>query len=249
MWTLDAACEPPRWRCDDAGSVVLAFSTRQGGTSEPPFDSLNLGRSTVDDHRRVAENRRRLIHSLGLSIDRLATAGQVHGTAVERVESPGHTPGRDALVTTRSGLALAVSTADCLGLLLHAPGAVAAAHAGWRGVADGMPATALRALLDAAGCDPRHVHIHLGPCIRACCYEVRDDVLTRFPEEFRHSRDGSWYLDIPGAARQVLVREGVPEANILDTGACTACEPHWYFSHRRDRGTTGRLWAIAALRD
>jgi YfiH family protein len=248
MWTLDASREPPCWRCDDAGSAVLAFSTRQGGTSEPPFDSLNLGRSTVDDPGRVAENRHRLIRALGLSIEHLATAGQVHGTAAERVASPGHSPARDALVTTQPGLALAVSTADCLGLLYEAPGAVAAAHAGWRGVAEGMPAAALAALTAAAGCSPRQARVHLGPCIRACCYEVRDDVLARFPAPFRQHREGRWYVDIPGAARQALLDAGVSETHVHDTGACTACEPHWYFSHRRDRGATGRLWAVAALR-
>ncbi len=247
MWTLDAGLAPPRWRWDAPGDGVLAFSTRRDGFSRPPYDSLNLGRSTDDDDGAVAKNRRRLLDALGVSA--LATAGQVHGADVSRVTAPGHSPGRDALVTTVPGLALAVTTADCLALLYHAPGAVAAAHAGWRGIAAGMPRAALDALTAAAACAPERVSVHLGPCIRSCCYEVREDVLERFPAAFATRRGDRWTLDIVAAARRGLIDAGVPESRIFDTGACTACEPYWYFSHRRDRGVTGRLWAVAAIRD
>ncbi len=226
---------------------MLAFSTRQGGVSRPPFDTLNLGRSTVDDPAAVAENRRRLLDALGLDPGALATAGQVHGIELAHVTAPGHSPGCDALVTTVPGIALAVTTADCLPLLFHAPGAVGVAHAGWRGLADDMPGAALAAVADAARCAPERVTVHLGPCIRSCCYEVRDDVLQRFPSEIASRRDGRWYLDLPAAARRTLLAAGVPASRIFDTGACTACEPYWYFSHRRDRGATGRLWGVAAL--
>ncbi len=249
MWTLDASVSPPHWRLVAPGDALLAFSTRRGGLSDPPFDSLNLGRSTLDDAAAVAENRRRMLAALGLAPAALATAGQVHGTAVARVTGPGHTPDCDALVTTARGVALAVTIADCLPLLFHAPGAVCAAHAGWRGIAAGMPRAALDAMCEAAGCAAARVTVHLGPCIRSCCYEVREDVLSQFPPEFAERRAGRWHLDLPAAARAVLGAAGLPEPCIVDTGVCTACEPYWYYSHRRDQGRTGRLWAVAALRD
>jgi YfiH family protein len=248
MWTLDDASSVPHWRPATAvPGVRLAFSTRRGGVSDPPFASLNLGRSTLDRPDAVAENRARLLNALGLSPDRLVTAGQVHGTRVVEASAPGHQPDCDALVTRIPGLALAVTTADCMSLLYVAPGAVAAAHAGWRGTADGMPGAALAALCSLAGCAPDRVHVHIGPCIRGCCYEVGEEVSSRFHPATVRQVSGRARLDLPTAALLQLEELGVPRPSIHDTGACSACEPYWYFSHRRDEGRTGRLWGVAAL--
>ncbi|HVP14216.1 MAG TPA: laccase domain-containing protein, partial [Terriglobales bacterium] len=132
MWNLDRAAAVPLWRPAPAGiSSVRAFTTRRGGVSEPPWESLDLGLSTGDRPEAVRENRRRVLASLGLDGGRLVTAGQVHGAAVRCVSEPGHQPGCDALMSLTPDLALAISTADCMSLLFTAPGAVAAAHAGW----------------------------------------------------------------------------------------------------------------------
>ncbi|MGH7742093.1 MAG: polyphenol oxidase family protein [Candidatus Eiseniibacteriota bacterium] len=246
MWNLDPESPLPMWRAPGAGpGVSLAFSTRRGGISAPPFDTLNLGRSSADQPEAVAENRRRFLASLGLESAALATAGQVHGRRVERALEGGHYRDCDALVTTRAGLVLAVTTADCMSLLLVAPGAVGAAHSGWRGTADGMPRAALDSVCEAGGVTSGEVTVHLGPCIRGCCYEVGPEVAARFPAESLRTEGGRSWLDLPTAARMQLRAGGVTQ--IHDTGACTACEPYWYFSHRRDHGSCGRHWAIAAL--
>ena len=248
MWKLDATLAVPHWRPAQAvAGALLAFSTRRGGVSEPPYASLNLGRSTDDRPGAVAENRTRLLTTLGLAPAFLATAGQVHGARVVEVAAPGHQPECDALVSRVPGLALAVTTADCMSLLYVAPGAVAAAHAGWRGTADGMPEAALAALCASAGCGPKHVHVHIGPCIRGCCYEIGEDVAVRFPAPAVRPTSGRPRLDLPTAARIRLESAGIPRDSIHDTGACSACEPYWYFSHRRDEGRTGRLWGVAAV--
>src|SRR6266567_1953593 len=128
MWRLDADGPLPRWCLDqDAGEAALAFTTRRGGVSKAPYESLNLGRSTGDRPAAVNENRRRALATVGLGEDRLATAGQVHGAAIREVHAPGHTPDCDALFTRERGIALAITTADCLPLILLAPGAVAVA--------------------------------------------------------------------------------------------------------------------------
>src|SRR5215510_13742216 len=134
MWILDPDAAVPHWRQRerDPGAVLL-FSTRRGGVSRAPFDTLNLGRSTEDDTAAVRENRARLLRLADLAPDRLATAGQVHGARVVEVVAPGHHAECDALVTRVPGVVLAVTTADCMSLLYHAPGVVAAAHSGWRG--------------------------------------------------------------------------------------------------------------------
>jgi len=231
----------------------MGFSTRRGGVSRAPYDTLNLGRSTADEAAAVTENRRRLLLGLGLDPERLATAGQVHGAGVAIVDGPGLTADCDALITTRPGLALAVTAADCLPLLLAAPGGVAAVHAGWRGAAAGVAETALVALAAATGCEPALVTAHFGPCIRDCCYEVGPEVASRFPDSVvrrLQSREPGGRevlrLSVPDAVRFRLAAAGVPEGSIHDTGACTACAPDWYYSHRRDRGVTGRHWGVIA---
>ncbi len=249
MWRLDRGAELPLWQPRDADSgAVLLFSTRLGGVSRTPFDALNLGRSTEDDPGAVAENRSRVLRHAGFGPDQLATAGQCHGTRVTEVLAPGHHPDCDALVTRVPGVALAVTTADCMSLLYFAPGAVAAVHSGWRGTADGMPTAALEAVCRLAGCAPDAVRVAIGPAIRGCCYEVGEDVAERFPAEAVRTTSGRPRLDLPIATALVLRAAGVREESLTDTGACTSCEPNLYFSHRRDRGRTGRHWGVAALR-
>ena len=247
MWTL-ADDSVPAWRLvDEPRGLRVAFSTRRGGASEPPYHTLNLGRSTADAPDAVTENRRRLLESLGLDPARLATAGQVHGADVVAVDGPGLAPRCDALVTREPGLALAVSSADCLPILFHAPGAVAAAHSGWRGTVAGVPEATLRAVSRAAGVSPDRVRAHLGPCIRDCCYTVGPEVAGQFPPAAVREVNGELRLSLPVAVRLRLLEAGLPANALEDTGACTACEPHWYFSHRRDQGLTGRQWGLVAL--
>ena len=249
MWTLDSKAEPPRWRLADPSPQHLAsFSTRRGGVSVAPFDSMNLGRSSGDDLAAVEANRARLLAALGLSPAHLATAGQVHGAGVRIVEAPGHHPECDALVTTRTDLVIAVSAADCLPILFLAPGGAAAAHAGWRGLVAGVAAATLVELARVAATGVPAVTIHFGPCIRSCCFQVGSEVARQFPADVVESRAGSLYVDLPAAARRSLLNAGAVSEAISDIGACTACEPHWYYSYRRDHGRTGRLWGVAGVR-
>jgi hypothetical protein len=195
----------------------------------------------------VEENRRRVLDALGLDPARVATAGQVHGTRITRVHAPGLHSGTDGLVTPVPGLVLAVSGADCLPLLFAAPGAVAAAHSGWRGTAEGMPGAALDAVLALASAVPLDVRVFMGPCIGACCYRVGSEVAERFPAAAVHRGGDGPRVDLAAAARLQLEARGVPALAIDDPPACTACHPRWCFSHRRDRGVTGRLWGLIAL--
>ena len=248
MWTLDVTLDPPLWRPLHANrAAVLGFSTRRGGVSEPPYDTLNTGRSTEDRPDAIAENRTRFLKALSLDPERLSTAGQVHGARVTRVEAPGLHAECDALITSEPGLALAVTVADCVPILLETPGAVGAVHAGWRGTAARIPQAAAAALSALAGAPASEIQVHIGPSIRACCYEVGEEVAQRFPEAARVRHGESWHLDLVAAARMQLCDIGVPETSISEVPACTACDPYWYFSYRRDGPRSGRLWAVAAL--
>jgi len=250
VWSLDAVAAVPSWRLlNEPSGARLGFSTRSGGVSDGPYATLNLGASTGDRPEAVAENRRRLLESLELRPARVVTAGQVHGTAVALMTEPGLVRNHDGLVTRVPGLALAVSSADCLPILFTAPGTVAAAHAGWRGVVAGIAEATLVALCQTAHTASAGVHVHLGPCIRECCYVVGPEVAALFPHEARREFEGRTYVSLPTAVSLRLRSAGVPAEAIADVGACTSCEATRYFSHRRDRGLTGRHWGVAAVRE
>jgi YfiH family protein len=225
-----------------------AFSTRVGGVSSGPYESLNLGILTDDDPGRVRENRERLVARLGLDGDRVAMGRQVHGAELARwgPASPhsafrgpvGEMAEVDGHVTDEAGLALLVLAADCLPVALAAPGRVAMLHAGWRGVAAGILARGVEAFDQP----PAAV---IGPGIGACCFEVGPEVVAQFS-------------DVPGAARdRMLDLRRVAEARLREAGVadvqhvdlCTSCRADLFFSHRRDGGLTGRqgglVWRTA----
>jgi hypothetical protein len=246
--------------------VRALMSTRAGGVSAPPFDSLNLRPpalrgDAVDRPEAVVENQRRFAQALGADPVWL---DQVHGADVLRLGA-GHLragaglPRADASVSTAPGIACAVLVADCLPLLLcSADGsAVAAAHAGWRGLAAGVVDNTVAALGAAAGCGPDRLLAWLGPCIGQAAFEVGADVLLAFgsdpdapdPALFRPSPrpDGSprWRADLAALARRRLQLLGVRQ---ISGGVwCTVTDDSRFFSFRRD-GRTGRMAAAIALR-
>ncbi|HTU03044.1 MAG TPA: peptidoglycan editing factor PgeF, partial [Candidatus Sulfotelmatobacter sp.] len=244
-----------------AGSVIHAFSTRQGGVSRGPFATLNLGQSVGDDPAAVQENRRRFFGRFDLELDRVVRVKQVHGDQVLVVDAPlARRPGfpsmlieeparYDAMITNLAGFALVVSTADCVPILIHdrVTEVIAAVHAGWRGTARRIAAKALAAMEAVYDVSPLNCHVAIGPAIQQCCYEVDQPVkevlaaaVVGDPGLVR-SRPGHWLADLPGANRDILHEAGVPLENIENIGLCTACRPDLFFSHRRDRGRTGRM--------
>ena len=209
---------------DLPGGTAL-FTTRRGGVSEGPYASLNLGLLTQDDAERVAENRERVRSAVGAQ--RLAQGRQVHGTRV--VVDAGDLEEADGQVTTRPGVAAIVLTADCLPVALAGPAGIGVVHAGWRGLSAGV----LEAGVEATG---GAVAAAIGPGIGPCCYEVGDEVRAVFGT-------GGRTLDLKAVARARLKAAGVREVH--DCGLCTACDAERFFSHRRDRGLTGRQAGLA----
>lgn len=227
-------------RADLPGGAVV-FTTRRGGVSAPPYDSLNLGPWTDDDPAAVAANRERAAALAGRP---LAGVRQVHGTAVHRAHEPQTASVEaDAVLTTRADLAVSVLVADCLPILLVAPRGVAAVHAGWRGLAAGILERSIAALLAATGDGPAEVQAAIGPGARGCCYEVGDEVRAAFAAHGPDvRRDGR--IDLPRIASRLLADAAV--GAVHDSGLCTLCAPDGVlFSHRRDHGTTGRQAGIA----
>jgi polyphenol oxidase len=208
---------------DLPGGTAL-FTTRRGGVSEGPYASLNLGLWTDDDAGRVHDNRERVQVQVGAS--RLAQGRQVHGTRVV-VDAEGIEEA-DGQVISGRGVAAVVLVADCLPVALAGPERVGVVHAGWRGLAAGV----LEAGVEATGA----VCAAIGPGIGPCCYEVGDDVRAVFGTSERT-------LDLKAIARARLEAAGVRD--IHDCGLCTSCDAERFFSHRRDRGVTGRQAGLA----
>ncbi len=218
------------------------FTTRRGGCSRGACASLNLGRWTDDEPAAVARNRDSIQQDLGV---RFAYGRQVHGTAITVAASATEQPEEaDGQLTAIPGVAPMVLTADCLPIALAGRGVVAMLHAGWRGLAEGIVAEGVAAMRQLAPAGAR-LAAAIGPGAGACCYEVDEEVHSRFAPRGAEVRRGT-NLDLKGVARLELERAGVAE--IHDVGLCTICSnPALFFSHRRDSGVTGRQAGVAWL--
>jgi hypothetical protein len=225
------------------------FTTRGGGASAGPFESLNLGGLVGDDPALVAENWARLERATGL---RFARVRQVHGARAVLADAPSHPVDEaDVVVSRAAGVAACVSVADCVPILLADPGtgAVAAVHAGWRGTVARAAAEGVLALAREAGAPPERLLAAVGPSIGPCCYEVSPDLAARFRGELGPEavREGSPpRIDLWGANAAVLRAAGVRADRLAILRRCTACEPELFYSHRRDAGRTGRQVAFIA---
>ena len=223
------------------------FSTRQGGVSEGPYESLNLGILTDDKPDRVVENRGRLARAAGVDAGRVVMGWQVHGTDLREWDGPDpqvayaqpgdkELPRVDGHVTGATGLGLLVLVADCYPVALSDGKRAAMLHCGWRPLAGGIVEEAV-ATFDSSPAAA------VGPGIGGCCYDVGPEVAERF-------------ADVPGAVEgRMLDLRRVIEARLRAVGVsdiehldrCTSCEPELYFSHRRDQGLTGRQGGLCVL--
>ena len=227
----------------------VAFSTRLGGVSEGPYESLNLGILTDDEPERVVANRRRLTDAVGADPETATMAWQVHGAEVAEARPRGVvTPGTvyercDGLWTDRQGQGMMLLTADCFPVALcRASGepALAVLHVGWKGLLSGIADAGLAAIRNGAA-----VAAAIGPGIGPCCYEVGSEVAApfrqRFGDDVLHGRN----LDLAEATERALRAAGCE--TVWRSEHCTACEADLFFSHRRDRGVTGRQGVIASI--
>jgi polyphenol oxidase len=233
----------------DLPGARAVFSTRRGGHSIGPYASLNLGWLTDDEHSAVMRNRETLQAEVGAP--GLSFVHQVHGAEVRKITegtrtppTPRERPRLDGQATDQRGVALCALTADCLPVAVAAGGGgvVAMLHAGWRGLAGGMIDTGVQAVRELGG--DGELSAAIGPGAGPCCYQVGEEVHAPFAAigEAHAGRN----LDLKAIARHQLCAAGV--AHVADIGICTICsDPGLLFSHRRDRGITGRQAGVAWL--
>lgn len=255
------ACSDPAWAGAGHG-----FSTRLGGVSPAPMDSLNLGANRGDDPVNVRENFVRFCAAVGTDPNALVKNHQIHSDIVrpvgradvmEHPEIPGSFEA-DGLVTNEPGVCLTVFSGDCIPVLLYDPAArcIAAVHAGWRGAAIGAAARAAEAMVRDYGCMPGHILAAIGPGISPCCFETHIDVpdglragLGPDAEPFIRplSREGKFSVDLKGVNARWLERAGLERENIAICSACTACHLDEFWSHRVQGSARGSMAAMIQL--
>ncbi len=253
------SCLVPGW----AGNKINAgFTTRNGGVSRPPYNSLNLGAGTDDPKHNVEANRATLARAYDKEPHLLLTVRQVHGTDILIVddENPDLTHFQDvesdAIITDQPGIMIGVLVADCFPVLIYDPvrKVAAAVHAGWRGAAAGLIGNVVNAMKTHFTCNPADMVAAIGPGIGAHKYLVDRPVRDAFREGSGYweaiSKEvslGQWQLDISMSCRLQLEAAGIEGVNIDVVDECTCCHRELFFSHRRDQGVTGRQMGFVLM--
>jgi len=244
---------------ENARGPVHGCFTRLGGASGPPWESLNTGHTVGDDRAHVRENHERICRALDIRRADVVSPHQVHSAVVRVVDAEDRgqvCEQTDALVTDTPGVYLMLRFADCVPVLFYDPvrNVVALAHAGWRGTVAYIGRATVRRMADTFGCRPADIRAGIGPSIGPCCYEVGTEVVdaarAAFPDAphlVRRQAGGRWHFDLWAANRHQLAAEGLTEIEV--SGLCTACRTDEWFSHRAERGRTGRLGVVIGLRE
>ena len=249
--------------CAEGISVPHGFTTRYGGVSTGTQYSLNLAFGRGDTMENVEENLRRLGEAIGFDPEKLVMTRQIHSDIVRVVTDADCAgfchrayPECDALVTNTPGVTLLVFTADCTPLLFHDPvtGAVGAAHAGWRGTAQGIGVKTVEAMVKSFGCKPENIHAAIGPNIAQCHFETDGDVPKAMVEAYGQEaeafivrRGEKYYLDLKGINALALRRAGVQSIEISDV--CTYCQCDRFWSHRASHGQRGSQGAVVCCKE
>jgi polyphenol oxidase len=246
--------------------IIHFVSARKGGFSNAPFSSLNLGLKVNDDIESVHRNRKLLAEAIGISPSNFVVPSQCHSNNVlvanethkgrgvfDKNEAIENT---DSLVTNTPGLCLLIFAADCVPILLYDPvkKAIGAAHAGWKGTVNRIVQKTVNAMKNNYGSSPSDMVAGIGPSIGPCCYFVNEDVISESEKSFGSKKfiikqnDNRFIFDMWHANKQVLLDAGLQEKNIEISEMCTFCNHDRFFSHRYDKGITGRFGAGIMLK-
>lgn len=247
--------------------VIAGFSTREGGISKPPFASLNLGLHVNDQQEAVHENRQLLADNLQFPLHTWICSEQVHDNIVQKVgiRDTGKgvytyedgVPNTDGIYTEEPEVLLTSCYADCVPVYFYAPSRrlVGLAHAGWKGTVKGIVLNMIQQWVQQEQVSLSELQVAIGPAIGSCCYVVDDRVINAVGEVLcgtvpKHIvSEGQYALDLKEVNRLLCVQAGVKEDNILVSSLCTSCNKQWFFSHRRDKGKTGRMLSFIGFKE
>lgn len=224
--------------------LVAGVSTRHGGLSEYPYSSLNLGIHTDDSPDIIEQNLALFCQDVGISPKNLARSYQVHGDKIWVTGRPGYQSGFDAIVSVQPGVFAGVSVADCTPVLLVDPitRVCAAIHAGWKGTVAKIVEKTAKRMIENRGSNPADMLAYIGSCISLAHFEVGDEVAAQFDAIFKTRVNNKWHVDLKEVNAAQLRSVGIQQIEIDPT--CTVENNADYFSHRKEKGMTGRMLAL-----
>lgn len=236
----------------DSKKVIAAQSTRLGGVSPEPFLSMNLGLSVNDDEKNVWKNRELFFCGFGIELSQVSRCYQVHGNDVLIVNEPVTNEKYDAQITNKRNIYLAVSVADCTPILIHDEknNVVAAIHAGWRGTVGKIVSNALKLMKENYGTKGIDCKAFIGACISYENFEVGDEVAAHFEDSLKRfdTAKQKWFVNLKESNKEQLLDFGLLDDNIEITNYCTVENNDTFFSHRKEKGITGRMMAVIGMR-
>ncbi|MGP4078127.1 peptidoglycan editing factor PgeF [Halobacillus sp. K22] len=244
--------------------IIAGLTTRQGGHSERPFNTLNMGLHVQDESDTVLRNREELAQETGFPLKNWIIGEQIHDIRVKVIENgekgkgvfshESAVAGVDGLITNHTDVLLGAFYADCVPLFLYAPvsGWIGIAHAGWKGTVRNMVSQMI-GKLTAQGCSLDEIELVIGPCISEKNYEVDQRVYDQVPVEFRgeaavYVSSGKYKLDLKKLNEAMALQSGLNKENVLVSRLCTYEEENLFYSHRRDQGRTGRMLGFIGLK-
>ena len=224
--------------------LVAGVSTRHGGLSKAPYSSLNVGVHTDDDPAVIEQNLSLFCADLGVSPADLARSYQVHGDKIWVTGRAGYQSGFDAMVSVQPGVFAGVGIADCTPILLVDPvtRVCAAIHAGWKGTVAQIVYKTAKRMVENRGSNPKDILAYIGPCISFAHFEVGDEVAAQFDEAFKSRKGAKWHVDLKAANKTQLQSLGIQQIEV--DPACTVENNVDFFSHRTEKGMTGRMLAL-----
>lgn len=251
---------------EEAGLVNHGFTTRIGGVSAAPFNSLNLGIYTDDSLDNIKENFNIVSKAFSTSIEKIVLSNQVHGTNIRIVDdinkarlgtSFSNEEGVDGLVTNLKDVMLCTFYADCVPIFYLDPkkSVIGLAHAGWKGTVNRIAGKMVEIMQQSYDSKAEDILVGIGPSIGLCCFEVNDDVYKIFLDNFSTHKDlyikegiNKWRINLWKANESILEEKGILSRNISISNLCTCCNNNIFFSYRKEKGITGRMAALIQLK-
>jgi polyphenol oxidase len=248
--------------------LIAGITSKNGGSSIGVYDNLNLGFHVGDNLDDVCDNRNKVADLLEFPITKWVGAEQTHDIMIKKVtrmdrgkgaeDYQSSFKGTDGFYTKEEGILLTLAFADCVPLFFISPeqGMIGAAHAGWKGTVNGIAGRMIETWRNE-GIEPSQIFVAIGPSICEKCYIVNDYVIN-FVENilddvekkpYNLIKEGQYYLNLQEVNKLLLLKAGVPEKNISITGYCSSCNDNQFFSHRRDKGSTGRMLSFIGWKE
>lgn len=234
-------------------NIIAAQSTRLGGVSKSPYDSMNLGSNTNDDTNDIEKNKEVFSSKIGIDINQIVRAKQSHSDNILLAEEAGYFEDFDSIITNKTNLFIAVSTADCVPILIfdQSNNAISAIHAGWKGTMMCLVKKTLQEMNVQYGTIGNNCYAYIGPCIHQCSFEVENDVSEHFNSQYYVqdiNNPKKYFLDIRQHNYDQLLAYGIPFSQIEVSEFNTYERTDLFFSHRKENGLTGRMWTGIMLK-